>query len=76
MEWLQEGVELVIRFSERLQDVTTNNYDSFTELHTPKITETAANIKIFSVFTSRCLVAASNGGRHRPQLPASHFLQM
>jgi hypothetical protein len=41
---------------------------------------------VFSVFSNRCLVAASNDGRRpassgfpncpRPQLPASHFLQL
>jgi hypothetical protein len=69
--------------------VTTNNYDSLTELHTPQITVTTAHI-VFSVFTSRCLVAASNGGRFPSsgspelfptsatsyQLPASHFSQL
>jgi hypothetical protein len=33
--------EFVIGFIE--QDVTTNNYDSLTELHTPKITVTTAH---------------------------------
>jgi hypothetical protein len=32
-------------FIGRLQKVTTNNYDSLTELHTPKITVTTAHIK-------------------------------
>jgi hypothetical protein len=36
---------LVIRIIEHLQNVTTNNYDSLTELHTPKITVTIAHIK-------------------------------
>jgi hypothetical protein len=46
------------------QLVTKNNYNSFTELHTPKITViNYSTHKFFSVFTSRCLVAASNGGR-------------
>jgi hypothetical protein len=36
---------LVIRFIEHLEKVTTNNYDSLTELHTPKITVTTARIK-------------------------------
>jgi hypothetical protein len=65
--------------------VTTNNYDSLTELHILKITVTTAHMKYFTVFTSRCLVAASNGGRFpfsgfpncpRPHLPASHFSQL
>jgi hypothetical protein len=64
---------LIIGFTEHLQNVTTNNYDSLTELHTP-------NISTHKVFTSRCLVAVSNGGRSpssgfqdcpRPRLPAS-----
>jgi hypothetical protein len=67
-----------------LQNVTTNNYDSLIELHTPNITANAAHIKS-SVFTSRCFVAASNGGRTpssgfpnspRPQLLASHFSKL
>jgi hypothetical protein len=59
--------------------VTTNNSDSLTELHIPKITVTIAH-KVFSVLTSHCLVAACNGERSPssgflncfwPQLPAS-----
>jgi hypothetical protein len=42
---LKEGFGLVIRFIEHLQNITTNNCDSFTELHIPKITVTAAHIK-------------------------------
>jgi hypothetical protein len=69
---------------ERLQNVTTYNRNSLTELHTPNITAATAHISS-SVFTRRCLVAASNGGRSRssgfpncprPQLPASHFSQL
>jgi hypothetical protein len=45
MEWLQTGFGLVIVFIEHLQNVTTNNYDSLTEIHTPKITVTTAHIK-------------------------------
>jgi hypothetical protein len=56
--------------------VTKNNYDS--------LTVTTAH-KVFSIVTSRCLVAAFNGGRSpssgfpncpRLQLPASHFSQL
>jgi hypothetical protein len=50
------------------QLVTTNNYDSLTELHTPKIIVTTTHIKS-SIFTNRCLVAASKGGR----FPSSGF---
>jgi hypothetical protein len=39
------GFGLVIGFIEHLQNITTNNYDSLTELHAPKITVTAAHIK-------------------------------
>jgi hypothetical protein len=31
---------LVVGFIEQLQQITTNNYDSLTDLHTPKITVT------------------------------------
>jgi hypothetical protein len=36
---------LVIGFIEHLQNVTTNNYDSLTELHALKFTVTTAHIK-------------------------------
>jgi hypothetical protein len=39
------GFRLVIGFTEHLQKVTTNNYDSLTELHNPKITVPSAYIK-------------------------------
>jgi hypothetical protein len=76
------GVWIRNRIYWTLTLVTTNNYDSL-ELHTPKITVGTAYI--FSIFTSRCLVAVSNSGRSsssafpectRPQLPASHFSQL
>jgi hypothetical protein len=35
----------VIGFIEHLQNLTTNNYDSLAELHTPKVTVTTANRK-------------------------------
>jgi hypothetical protein len=42
----QTGVGLVIVFIELFKQlVSANNYDSSTELHTPKITVTAAHIK-------------------------------
>jgi hypothetical protein len=44
--WLQTRFALSIGFIELLKEhVTTNNYYSLTELHTPKITVTAAHIK-------------------------------
>jgi hypothetical protein len=40
----------MIVFVGLLQDVNTNNYDSLTELHTPKITVTTAHIKSYQSF--------------------------
>jgi hypothetical protein len=77
--WLETGFALVTGFIGHLQNVTTNNYDSLTELCTPN------HCNYRTVFMSRCLVAASNSGRSpscrypkcpRPQLPASHFSQL
>jgi hypothetical protein len=34
----------MIGFIEHLQNVTTNNYDSLTDLHSPTITVTSAHI--------------------------------
>jgi hypothetical protein len=62
-EWLHEGSRLVIGFIQHLQNVTTNNYGGFNELHTPKITVTIVHTKS-SVLTSRCLIAAPNGTLH------------
>jgi hypothetical protein len=53
-----DRVWIVIGFIEHLQNVTICNYDSLTELYTPKITVT-------TVFPSRCSVAACNGGLPR-----------
>jgi hypothetical protein len=39
------GFGFIIRFIEHLQNITTNNYYSLTELHTLKITVTTAHIK-------------------------------
>jgi hypothetical protein len=41
--WLYMGFGLVIGFIKLLQNVTTNNYDSLTELRTPKIAVTTAH---------------------------------
>jgi hypothetical protein len=46
---LYAGFGLVIGFGGHLQNVTTSNYDSLTELHTPKITVTTANTR-YKVF--------------------------
>jgi hypothetical protein len=41
----KDGVSIGNRIYWALTLLTTNNYDSLTELHTPKITVTTANIK-------------------------------
>jgi hypothetical protein len=43
--WLDMGFRLVIGFIGHLSLVTTNNYDSLTELRTPKIIVTTTRIK-------------------------------
>jgi hypothetical protein len=48
---------LVIGFTELLQNVTANDYDSLTELHTPKITVTTADIKSSHFAMSSSVVA-------------------
>jgi hypothetical protein len=42
---ITDEVGLVIGFIEYLENVTTNNYDSLTGLHAPKITLITAHIK-------------------------------
>jgi hypothetical protein len=49
MEWLYTGFGLVIGFTEHLQNVIKNNYDSLTELYTPKITVTIAQYSVLSL---------------------------
>jgi hypothetical protein len=43
--WPDTGFGFVIDFIEHLQNVTVNNYDSLTELHTPEITVITAHVK-------------------------------
>jgi hypothetical protein len=83
VEWLRWAC-IRNRIYWTLAHLTTNNYDSITELHTTKTTVTTAHIK-FSVFIIRCLVTVSNGGRSPPcgfpncrwpQLPCSHYSQL
>jgi hypothetical protein len=64
---------------------TTNNYDSLTWVTPTKDYCNCSTHKLFCVFTSRWLIAASNGGRSpssgfpnspRSQLPVSQFSQL
>jgi hypothetical protein len=50
-------IVLVIGFIETLPNVTTSNYDSLTELHSPEITVTTAHMK-FSQFARSSVVVA------------------
>jgi hypothetical protein len=77
--WIGNRIFLILK-----QLVTTNNYDSLAELHTPKITNYSTR-KIFSFFPSRCLVTVFNDERFSssgfpnsspPQLQTSHFSQL
>jgi hypothetical protein len=77
------GFGLVIRSTERILRLTTISYIAFTTLHTLQITTTQTKSSQSATSSStRCLVAASNGGRTlssgfpncpRPQLHISHF---
>jgi hypothetical protein len=78
------GFVLVIGSIGHLQNVTTNNYNSPTELDIPKITVIIMHIKS-SVFTNRCFLTASNGvcptslefpTCPRLRLQTSHFPQL
>jgi hypothetical protein len=59
--------------------VTTNNYDSLAEWHS-KDHYNYSTHEVFSAFSSRCFVAASNGGRSTssgfPNSPPSHLLRV
>jgi hypothetical protein len=62
MEWLEMGF-WTIGFTDHLQIVTTNNYNTIAHFHTLQIT--TAHTKSFpacSVFTRQFLVTASNNG--------------
>jgi hypothetical protein len=78
---ITDGVRIGNRIYWTLILVTTDNHDSHTELHTPKTAVTTVYRSVFSVFSSRCLVVASNGGRFPssgfpkfpwPQIPSSY----
>jgi hypothetical protein len=54
----RRGFGLEIAFIHHLQVVTTNKYNSLTELHTQNITVTTAHIKSVAVSISRSLITA------------------
>jgi hypothetical protein len=68
------GFGLVIGFTEHLDNVTTNNFDSLTELHTPKITATTAH----SLLSVLCLHQSlpGDGSQKCPLLSCSHPYQL
>jgi hypothetical protein len=76
------GFGSVIGLPNSYRSVTTSNYNRFINSHTLQFTkEHAEDFSACCVFTSCCLVAASNCGRssssgfsncHWPQLPAAH----
>jgi hypothetical protein len=51
------GVWTGNRIYSTLKNVTTNNYDSFFEVHTPKIIVTAAHIESYQCAVSSPVVA-------------------
>jgi hypothetical protein len=64
IEWLQTGFGLPIGFTEFLQVVTTSEDYALTVLHSSQIPiRPNRSPQSVTVFTSRCLVAAFNGGR-------------
>jgi hypothetical protein len=79
---LLTGFGLLIGFIEHLQLITTSEGYALTVLLTSQITTGHTRFsQPVTVFTSRCLVVASNGGRSPstgfpkvpwPQLPVSH----
>jgi hypothetical protein len=58
---------LVTRFIEHLytQLVSTSNYSAITDPHTLQFATARTKSSQSAVFTSRCLVTTSNGGRSR-----------
>jgi hypothetical protein len=60
--WLETRFWLITGFIGHLQNVTTNNYVSATELHIPHVIA-AKTHEVFTVSISCCLVADSNCGR-------------
>jgi hypothetical protein len=54
------GFGLIIGFADNLQIVTTSNYNTISNSHDQQF---STAFSVCCVFTSRCLVTASNGGR-------------
>jgi hypothetical protein len=63
MNGSQQGFRLNIAFTDHLRIVTTSNYDSLTELHTPSITVTTAHIKS-SLHSLTFQLTSSQADRH------------
>jgi hypothetical protein len=58
--WLWTRFRLVFGFIEHLQKVTASNYSAIANSRTLQSTRVRTGFSLFCVFTSRCLVTASN----------------
>jgi hypothetical protein len=77
-----DGVSIGNGFIDHSQMVTTCNYSSITNSHALQFTTARTKPSHSSVFISRCLVTASNGGRspysgfpNSPRVSATSFSQ-
>jgi hypothetical protein len=61
-EWLSTGFGLVIEFIDHSQVVTASNHSATANSHMLQFTTARTVFSICCFFTSRCLVAAFNGG--------------
>jgi hypothetical protein len=66
-DWLQTGFDWQLDLLNSYRSVTTSNYICFTNSRTLQFTTARTESSQSAVFTSRCLVATSNGG-HSPYL--------
>jgi hypothetical protein len=57
------GFGLLIGYIDKLQILTTSNRGTIANSHTLHFTTARTVFSVCCVFTSRCLVTASNGGR-------------
>jgi hypothetical protein len=62
----RRGFGLDIGFSDHLQIVTTRNYNSLTELHTPNITVNYGTYKVSSSHSEFQLTNSQAGGHFTP----------